>query len=331
MKRGFSIILVIVLLLCFSACNSSPIQSDGNSHPSNSAQDSPGKGNDTSVNPSIGGSAWRIPINEQNVRGALRACISKSRFIVEGTVCSKKTIESGEYSRRGVRNDVPWDMYTFEDLEVLCGKYDQESLTLQVIREVDYSEKNNAYEIGKRYILIVWSRDRVYVPEDEVFYQDMRTRCLLNGQDHNKIESLVVEGFPTNILKTKQQLLQIVEEEIGISDEYYNILDNYIHSDNIEEIIAASPIILRVVVTRRAIGVPEAVVNGFDCTVREVLKWEEEISQEENILIHMPTRYVEINREYLVLCYLKAAAGELGEYAVEGDRNHYEITAKKIL
>ena len=288
--------ILLISLMFLSACAGSDNQdlarpSSTTTQPSNDASSQ-----------NISSFSYSVPVSAENAEGVLRATVQKSSFILEGTVRSVKTIPKGQFRSTNITNSVPWDMYTFSDLEIITGRFEEDSFILQVEKGQSYSEKSNSYEIGRRYIIFAWSTDAVFTPQEEVFYQDMRVRCLLSDTRQDVIESMMICDYPLDMPDTKDGLLKIIKEEIGLQREYYNIRDMFVHSDDINTIIMESSLVLRIKVTDRTNGSSEAAANIFGCEIQELYKSDSELKKKDVVNIVLPTRYVKIGSEYIVLC-----------------------------
>ncbi len=242
------------------------------------------------------GSSTRMEVNEKNVLSLIRANISSSYFVMEGTVISKETLQPGQYALRN--NSNVWDMYTFGNIEMITGCYEGTSLLLQVPHDDHYGPWHD-YVIGQRYLCIIFSLDSVTYPYDEILYQGMGTVCMLSSEDPNRIEQLVVDGFQTDCIQTKQEFVSLVEKVIGITDKHYHPNDMYVHSDKISDIVQGATIVVRIFVEE--VNSYSSVLDHCKCKVLHAYKGEIKEAEEQFFELNIRPRSAISGEEYIAM------------------------------
>ncbi|MBQ3864391.1 MAG: hypothetical protein II781_00920 [Clostridia bacterium] len=263
-------------------------------------------------------SCQNIPYTKEEAQKILAKSLSESSLVIEGTLVSHE-----EQPRDPDMEPGYYDVYTFEDLNVITGVYEKSSLTLRVFRGL-IEHKWNDYDLGCRYIIPIRKIDSVFRPEETVELYNPGFVCRVQKKDPEKIEELNLQGFPMeSMMGTRGELIDFIREKMGIQPSYFQEYERYVHSDNIGDIVRGSPIVARILTDPDNAGVVshDYYSETFFCRVCNVYKGTLPVDSDTLIKIRFRQDTVTAGEEYLV-CLDKDMWQVEGEY-------RYQINAKE--
>ncbi|MBQ3864226.1 MAG: hypothetical protein II781_00050, partial [Clostridia bacterium] len=184
-------------------------------------------------------------ITADNATDYLRAALLDSSFVAEGFITSHQTFAAHTYY--DVNNPVQWDIYELKVHHYLAGPRD-ETAPFSFTLVVPEGDPAGGFEEGGRYIVIINSPDSVFYPSDTlILYQAYQVRCKLAVTDSNTITQMRIGEYSADYPRTKKELEDFIELNIGLADHWYNPKDYYVHQDScIEDVVRRSPVVARV-------------------------------------------------------------------------------------